>query len=53
MKVWLVYCGKYLGRVLARGEEDALKMAAAHWGRGRTYKVVPYKKEKSCCRVSR
>lgn len=54
MKVWLVSCGKYLGRVLARGQDDALKMAAAHWGRGRSYQVVLYEKEKkSCCHVQR
>lgn len=44
MTAWIVYCGKVLGRVLARSEDDALKMAAAMWGRGRTYTVKPVEK---------
>lgn len=44
--MWVVYCGKELGRILARSEEEALKMAAAMWGRGRSYKVKQVEKKR-------
>jgi hypothetical protein len=46
VKTWIVYCGKELGTVLARSEEEALKMAAAWWGRGRAYTVKQVEKKR-------
>lgn len=53
MKVWLVYCDKLLGRILARDEEHALKMAAVYWGRGRSYKVKQIRERSTTMRTTK
>jgi len=45
VKSYIVFCGKYMGRVLARSLEDARKWAEVYWGRGRAYKIRPVEKK--------